>query len=326
MAISHYQPQNINDSYVADRCGSDPAFATWHKQRLEMEAAKKRHSIGASPGKRLWPLFVFIVHLLGFILRITLLFKVGFHNALRPRLERQSFTFANLPKAFDGYRILHISDPHFDGLPAVVNSLLSLTNTLDYDLVIFTGDYCAGSGRNSPQAMALMGELVAKLSATDGIVAILGNHDRITMVESLANMGVKPLINETVTIKRGDSMIHVSGTDDVYYYFTSAALDCLENSPSGFKVAAVHSPHLAMRADHCDYDLYLTGHTHGGQVCLPGGIPVVTHRVPHRFASGPWRLGGLQGYTSRGSGTSGLSVRFNCPGEITLITLKSSSK
>jgi predicted MPP superfamily phosphohydrolase len=85
----------------------------------------------------------------------------------------------------------------------------------------------------------------------------------------------------------------------------------------------VHSPEAALLAAEAGFALYLCGHTHGGQICLPGGIPVITNiQYRRRFASGPWRCGEMIGYTSRGLGTSGLPVRFFSRGEIALITLR----
>ena len=88
------------------------------------------------------------------------------------------------------------------------------------------------------------------------------------------------------------------------------------------KVALVHSPEIVDLVAENNYSLYLTGHTHGGQICLPGGIPIVTHKVPRKFNSGVWQHKHLQGYTNKGSGVCGLSVRYNCLGEVAFITLR----
>ncbi len=114
-----------------------------------------------------------------------------------------------------------------------------------------------------------------------------------------------------------------TGTDDVHYYYTDAARAALEAAPKGFKIALIHSAELADAAAEAGFSLYLSGHTHGGQVCLPGGLPIITHMSRHRrYASGLWRHGSMTGYTTTGIGVSGLPVRFNTRGEAVLITLR----
>ena len=95
--------------------------------------------------------------------------------------------------------------------------------------------------------------------------------------------------------------------------------------PEGFKIALIHSPEFVDAAAENGFQLYLAGHTHGGQVCLPGGWPIITHMTRYRrYARGLWRHGEMVGYTSTGVGVSGLPVRFNTRGEVALITLHSS--
>ena len=168
-----------------------------------------------------------------------------------------------------------------------------------------------------------MARLMQGLRARDGVFGILGNHDSADMAAIFDSLGVRMLINETATVMRGGEALHVTGVDDVHYYYTGDASDALRFAPDGCRIALVHSPELAEQAADAGVALYLTGHTHGGQVCLPGGMPVFTHsHGQRRFSSGLWRKGGMVGYTSRGAGVSGLPVRFNCPGEATLITLR----
>jgi predicted MPP superfamily phosphohydrolase len=80
-----------------------------------------------------------------------------------------------------------------------------------------------------------------------------------------------------------------------------------------------HTPEIYRQAAHADFDLLLSGHTHGGQICLPGGIPItLDSALPRSLGSGPWKYHDMIGYTSVGAGTSILPARFNCPPEITL--------
>ena len=118
-------------------------------------------------------------------------------------------------------------------------------------------------------------------------------------------------------MQRGGSQMLVTGLDDLVKFQTDSAADALQSSPDGFKIAIVHSPHGAEQAAQCGYALYLTGHTHGGQICLPGGMPIFTGMHGHRaFASDLWHCNGMTGYTTNGVGVSGSPVRFNSRGEV----------
>jgi hypothetical protein len=91
-----------------------------------------------------------------------------------------------------------------------------------------------------------------------------------------------------------------------------------------FSVLLSHTPEIFRQAAHAGFNLLLSGHTHGGQICLPGRIPIILEsRLPRSMGSGPWVYGDLSGYTSVGVGSSIVPVRFNCPPEITLHHLHS---
>ena len=106
-------------------------------------------------------------------------------------------------------------------------------------------------------------KLLARLQARHGVYAILGNHDCADMVEAFEALGIDVLINQTRTIRRGRAQIHVTGTDDVHYYYTDAARTALEAAPKGFKIALIHSAELADVAAEAGFSLYLAGHTRG---------------------------------------------------------------
>lgn len=154
-------------------------------------------------------------------------------------------------------------------------------------------------------------------------MAVLGNHDTYLMVDYFEEMGIRVLANETVTISRNDGQLAVTGVDDPHYYYTDQAITSMEEHIDGFKILLGHSPELYDVAADNGYSLYLCGHTHGGQICLPGGIPLITHLYNGRkFYRGLWRYNGMKGYTSQGCGSVSIPIRFNCESEISLITLK----
>ena len=115
------------------------------------------------------------------------------------------------------------------------------------------------------------------------------------------------------------------GVDDPHYYRLHDAEQAAQGIPDeeAFSIFLAHSPEAFKEAAGIKADLYLCGHTHGGQVCLMEGVPIVTNsRAPRFTAVGDWRYLHMQGYTSRGVSPSSIPIRFNCPGEISLITLK----
>ena len=208
-------------------------------------------------------------------------------------------------------------------LPNPMDRALELIESVDCDLCVLTGDYRRRVSGPYRQILPAMEDLVARVSARHGIFAVLGNHDCADMAGAFEDLGIQVLVNESRTIGQGESEIVLTGTDDVHYYYTDAATAALRDSPDGFKIALVHSPELADVAADSGYALYLAGHTHGGQVCLPGGTRIITHMTRLRqYAAGLWRRGAMTGYTSTGLGTSALPVRFNSRGEVTLFTLR----
>ncbi len=133
------------------------------------------------------------------------------------------------------------------------------------------------------------------------------------------------LVNETEPLLRDGHRLHLAGIDDAHYY----RLDNIEKAaapiPDGeFSILLSHTPEIYRQAAHAGFDLLLSGHTHGGQICLPGAIPLtLDSTLPRRMGSGSWRYGRMVGYTSVGVGSCIVAVRINCPPEITLHHLRS---
>ena len=261
--------------------------------------------------------------LLGPALRLAGLHGPGVRNALDLRLERHAIELPGLPPELDGYRILHASDLHVDVLADATAAACRLVSGLTVDLCVLTGDYVQHAAAEPGPVVAAVRALVDAVACRDGALATLGNHDGVRLVAPLAAAGIRVLVNETVEIRRGGGRLRVTGLDDVHRFHTAAALAALEPGGGAVKIALVHSPEAAAAAAAAGYALYLAGHTHGGQVCLPGGRPVATNiRTARRQVAGLWRCGGMVGYTNRGVGVSPPPVRFNCRGEVALLTLR----
>ena len=124
-------------------------------------------------------------------------------------------------------------------------------------------------------------------------------------------------------VRNNDESIWIIGIDDPHYYGCDDLPQAVKGVPDGsFKILLVHTPEMLREAHQAGISLYLCGHTHAGQICLPWIGPLVINADCRRsFVSGTWRYGEMCGYTNPGCGTSLLPVRFLCPPEITLITL-----
>lgn len=296
---------------------------TWAARRVEMEAGRSKHTPTGVRRIRYWSLFEFLVRVFGAGLRLSGLYARGYRNALDIQVMELELVLPNLPKAFDGYRILQLTDLHIGQFDETIETAIERVRSVEADLCVLTGDYLWGMGGPFEHVQPVMARLREAVRAPDGIYATLGNHDRLGLVQKLEELGIRVLANETATVERAGEKIHLTGLDDVHYFYTDAAHRALVESPDGLKIALVHSPEVADWAADAGYAVYLTGHTHGGQICLPGGRPVFTHLHRCRqYACGLWRCGEMLGYTSTGTGVSVIPIRFNNRGEIVVIRLR----
>jgi uncharacterized protein len=305
--------------------GSSLPRQVWAERRRLMET--QRAQFGPDGPRSLWRNRVFSAGLSTFYAgaRLFGLDRRGRRNALDVRLVTRSISFPDLPQSFDGYRILHLSDTHLDCLPELATVAAGLLVGIEVDLLALTGDIHGHHRAPVAASIGPLAELIKGVRVKDRRLAVLGNHDPAHMAEALEGLGFDVLLNESTVLSRRDEHIVVTGLDDVHRFFTSNALGALSRSAGGFRIALVHSAEVADHASAAGYALYLCGHTHGGQICLPSGRPIVTHLLRCRHASvGFWREGNMVGYTSRGLGVGDIPLRFNSRGEIVVITLRQS--
>jgi predicted MPP superfamily phosphohydrolase len=156
---------------------------------------------------------------------------------------------------------------------------------------------------------------------------VLGNHDTYHMVPGLEAMGIRMLLNESQPILRDGRTLVVAGIEFARRYRAHNLAKATSQIPKqAFSILLSHTPEIYQLAAHASIKLLLSGHTHGGQICLPGGIPIMLHAtLPRRMGAGAWKYENMHGYTSVGVGTCIVPVRFNCPPEITLHVLRCSS-
>ena len=246
------------------------------------------------------------------------LYRRGVRNTGRFAVRHNHVALSDLPPALEGLTLLHLTDFHADFSAAAMTALIRAVDGLAWDACVWTGDYRGLTfGPWEPAAA----ELRRVRDALHGpVFAVLGNHDPLEMADALEAMDVRLLLNERAAFERGGARLWIAGVDDPHIYEADNLAKALDGLPAGEPVILLsHSPELYRQAAYGGLELLLCGHTHGGQFCLPGGWPVLANaRVPPRMTRGAWRFRGLQGYTSRGCGVSGVACRFNCPPEITL--------
>jgi uncharacterized protein len=255
-------------------------------------------------------------------LKLAGLYGRGKRNAERIVVRHNDVCFKDLPPLFDGFTILHISDMHVDMNEAAMRNLVVLVDDLRYDVCVLTGDF---RGKTfGPFDATLEGVARVRAQLKGPVYGVLGNHDTIQMVPGLEAMGIQMLLNESDAIMRDGQRIFVAGIDDAHFFGVDNIEKAASQIPDGeFSILLSHTPEIYRQAAHADFNLLLSGHTHGGQICLPGSIPITLDSVlPRRMGSGAWRYHKMIGYTSVGAGSSVVAVRFNCPPEITLHHLR----
>jgi predicted MPP superfamily phosphohydrolase len=305
---------------LIDRIGSEHV-----ERRLKIEAEHEAQLFGQGLilfNLENWYAAPWIV---GTVLKLLGLYGRARRNADHVFVKQNSVAFANLPQAFENFTILHISDLHADTSVNAMRHLVSVIGGLQYDICVLTGDYRGRTYGPFEKSLEIIEEIQAQLKGP--VYGILGNHDSIQMAPFMEAMGIHMLFNESEPIFRDGQRIFLAGVDDPHFYRADDVEKAANQIPSdAFSILLAHTPEVYDRAMNAGFDLMFCGHTHGGQLCLPGGIPIKLEAVlPRYMGAGPWRHGGMVGYTSVGTGTSILPVRLNCSPEVTLHTLRTSN-
>jgi predicted MPP superfamily phosphohydrolase len=254
-------------------------------------------------------------------LRLCFMHRKGMANARDICIRYNRVRFPLLHADLDGFTILHLSDLHADMDEKATQNLMERVREVDYDICVMTGDYRASTYGDIEPALGAMARVRKQLKKA--VYAVLGNHDSILMVPALEEMGIQLLVNENRLIKQGQGALLLAGIDDAHYFCADDICKAASGKGAGIpSILLSHTPAIYLQAEKAGFDLMLSGHTHGGQICLPGGVPVFLDSDCPRFVGkGAWRYKNMQGYTSVGAGTSVVNVRINCPPEITLHTL-----
>ncbi len=258
---------------------------------------------------------------------------------LEPRnlvAEHVNVQLSRLPEAFHGFRIAQISDVHFGPYmgKAGLERAVQLAQSFRPDLLALTGDFVSHPffGTNGPRGARHAEPCAEVLSKVTGIpvLAVLGNHDHWNnagIVEgALLDRGIKVLRNDAVPLERDSQRIWVSGIDDALVRTANLSQALRNIPPSEATILLAHEPDFPDYAASFPVDLQLSGHSHGGQVRLPGLGALVLPEMAEKYPIGLNRVGALQVYTNRGLGVINPPVRFQCPPEVTFVTLFPASR
>jgi predicted MPP superfamily phosphohydrolase len=311
-------PENDALQTLAARMGVGEFSARLDAERKMRAVRGEGQGRGMFRFEHLWDLYGFIRG----CLKVSGFWTRAHRNYFDIQVVCNEVFLKRLPAAFDGFTILQLTDLHADLHPDFPRAVQRVIAPLKYDVMALTGDFRTCTFGDHSGATAATLEILKEVTAPR--YAILGNHDSLAKVPQMEASGMQFLLNEHVVLRRGDDLLYLVGIDDPNFYKSHNFEHALQGVPNeACKVLLSHSPETYQEANQLGFDFLMAGHTHGGQICLPGGRVVVHDRSsPRRIISGVWREGQLQGYTSRGTGASGLPVRLNCMPEVTLHVLR----
>jgi predicted MPP superfamily phosphohydrolase len=257
----------------------------------------------------------------------------GFAESNYPHVVRQEITLNRLPQAFDGFTIAQLSDfhyeHHFSAVP--IRKSVEIVNGLRPDLTVLTGDFVTVPIFDRERFLRSSAETVLSCAAILGGIqgpsyAILGNHDAEAnpplIVRALQDHDIPVLRNRSLPIERGNGRVWLAGIDDLLRGTPRIQTTLQGIPPDETTILLAHEPDFADEAARFPVDLQLSGHSHGGQVWIPGiGAPWLPP-MSRKYPRGLYRVGNLTLYTNMGIGTIRAPIRINCPPEVTLITLR----
>ncbi len=257
---------------------------------------------------------------------------LGYAAAVEPNdlaITRTKVPLARLPSSFDGFRIVLLTDLHLHPFTstALIQRAIDLTSSLQPDLVLLGGDFVCSKA----EAAFELGPMLRKLNPRHGLFAVLGNYDHYRgapVVEAaFRENSIKLLMNEGVVLTSGGKSIFLAGLDSASEGHPDPQNAFARRRSEAVSLALVHEPDYI---DHLNrltsVDLQLSGHTHGGQVRIPYFGPIILPPLGRKYVEGLHRVGSSLVYTSRGIGMVDLPFRFDCPPEVTEITLVQSLK
>ena len=256
--------------------------------------------------------------------------KLGIHefDARDFEIVDVKVSIPDLDPSFNDYRIVHISDIHLGQWISAkrIEGVVNLVNKLKPDLVAITGD-SVSYVVNEPVLEML--RVLKNLKPKDATVAVLGNHDHWVGAEEIRKVmdesKIIELENDVYTLKRGGAMLYIAGVDSITLEKHDLDVVLRKLPSSGPAILLAHEPDFADESAATGrFSLQLSGHSHGGQMIIPGiGTPFRGSKFK-KYPLGEYQVGDMVQYTNRGLGTNVFWIRINCPPEITILRLQSS--
>jgi uncharacterized protein len=246
-------------------------------------------------------------------------------------VQKVTVTLPRLPEAFRGLTIAQLSDFHYAEYTEAyfIRQVIDRVNLLKPDVVAYTGDFITTGFWPKPDMLRFTGECAEILAGVECPLryAVLGNHDCAvklycnSMTEALEAHNITVLDNRSVPLEREGARLWIAGTGDALVHNVNLDRAIPADREKEAVILLVHEPDILPQVARYGVDLMLSGHTHGGQVRIPFLPPMFLPEMGRKYIEGLYRLGSTQLYVNRGIGTVNLPFRFNCPPEITLITL-----
>jgi uncharacterized protein len=263
--------------------------------------------------------------------------RVSYGYSVEPtwlELNRIDVPVAGLPATFHGYRIVQLSDFHCSRqvTPEYLSEAVELAQTQAPDVAVLTGDFVHKGFRYVER----VAEVLGRLRARDGVYAVLGNHDfsvrnalgfrrhrhlHHAITQALTANGVRVLHNESVRLRRAEAAVHLVGVADLWSRVCDLEQAFANLDATLPHVVLAHNPRTVERLDGRRCDLMLSGHTHGGQVCLAGDRRPTLGKHARRFAAGMCRHGDVRVYVNKGVGF-GFRFRYNVRPEVAVLALQ----
>lgn len=253
------------------------------------------------------------------------IYQARYVNPYSPVLEQIDLAVPFGAEQLAGMKIGFITDTHVGPFVEITDlkRSLDLVRAEAPDLILLGGDYISESPRYAPETASVIAELLSE--APLGGYGVIGNHDlsvsRTRVQEALATVGIPVLRNQTTVVQHRGGSLAIAGIDETLLGDPQPR-ETIAQAPTGMPVLALwHEPQFAEQAAAFGAFAQLSGHTHGGQIRLPGIGPVGLPIHGKRHVIGMGHADGMPIYTSRGVGVYRPPARFNCPPEVTLITL-----
>ena len=239
-------------------------------------------------------------------------------------VEHIELPIANLGAAFDGFKIVQLSDFHLRPLtePPLIKEAVAVANSLNPDVTLLTGD----NVWREVEAAFELAPILGTLNAKHGVFSVMGNHDYWTdaavVSQAFAEARIPILINQGLTLSEAQDQLYLAGLDDGWSGHPNLT-DAMDGAPERAPVVLLlHEPDLADEyASDGRIVLQLSGHSHGGQIRFPRVGALILPYLGRKYDMGLYRVGDMWLYTNRGIGVTNEPIRVNCAPEVTEITL-----